>query len=283
MARRSTRSPPQRDWVPIADPEDRYSSGIPDFDQLLGGGFLRGSLALFHLDANITPDDRDLIFSPILLNFLHQSRGVIAVLPARDSPHGFRERLTRFTTRRRFDARVRICDYVGEDDEAPYVVSLRDSARMAGKDGTAAAKKAARTKDMGKMVVAERAAQGKRKRTYLEFNAFEMIEMICGVETATRMFLHGIKRARQVNNLLLGLMRPGLGCGDSLSAMADTQFELRHDQLGLVIRGVQPAFPDHVVTVDRARGAPHVAFVPGPDGPLSPLPAIAAARARRGG
>ena len=281
MAPKSPGSAPRRHWAPIPDPAGKYSSGIPDFDQLLSGGFSRGSLALFHLDANITPEDRDLIFSPILLNFLHQSRGVIAVLPARDSPHGFRERLTRYTTRRRFDARVRICEYVGEDDEAPYVVSLRDSARMAGKEGTAAAKKSARTKDMGKMVEAERAAQGKRKRSYLEFNAFEMIEMICGAETATRMFLHGIKRARQVDNLLIGLLRPGLSCADSVRAMADTQFALRHSEVGLVIRGLQPAFPEHVVTIDRAFGAPHVAFVPGPDSTHLALPKAAPLRARR--
>jgi len=48
-------------WEPIPDPDGRYSSGIPDFDRLLGGGFQRGSLALFSLDETVGTEDLDLL------------------------------------------------------------------------------------------------------------------------------------------------------------------------------------------------------------------------------
>ena len=237
-------------WTPTSDPDGRFSTGIPDFDRLSGGGFQRGSLALFNLDETVTQDDRDLLFTPTFLNFLYQSRGMIAVLPTRDSPHGFRARLTRFATRRRFDARVRIIDYVGEDSEEAYVVSLVPLSD--------------RKKAMAKMEGAERAAMGVRRKPFLELNAFEVIELIVGGEAAGKMFFHGIKRARIVGNLVIGLLRPGLACADAVRGMADAEFQLSHDEVGLRLRGVRPGFPDHLVTVDPKRGAPHVAFVPRP-------------------
>lgn len=235
-------------WIPIADPEGRFSTGTADLDRRLGGGFARGSVALFHTDETVTPEDRDLVFFPTILNFLYQSRGMIAVLPARDSPHGFRARLTRYATRRRFDTRVRIVDYVGEDDDAPYVVSLRPL--RAGKP------------NMEKMEAAEKAAQGDRKRCFLEMNAFEVIEMLVGPEDAAKMFFHGIKRARMVGNLVLGILRPGLGCADAVRGMADVELALHRDGDGLHVRGLRPAFPDHLVLADPERGLPHVRLAP---------------------
>ncbi|MGA7750944.1 MAG: gas vesicle protein GvpD basic region 2 domain-containing protein, partial [Gallionella sp.] len=82
-------------WKPIPDPEGRYSTGIADFDRLLGGGFQRGSVALFGMDETVGLEDLDLLLFPTFLNMLYQSRGMIAILPSRDSPHDFRARMTR--------------------------------------------------------------------------------------------------------------------------------------------------------------------------------------------
>ena len=71
-------------WTPIPDPEDRHSTGIADFDRLLGGGFRRGSYALFSLDETVGTEDLDLLLFPTLLNVLYHSRGIIAMLPSRD-------------------------------------------------------------------------------------------------------------------------------------------------------------------------------------------------------
>jgi hypothetical protein len=74
------------------------------------------------------------------------------------------------------------------------------------------------------------------------------------------MFLHGIKRTRSVGNLCLGLLRPGLGCGDAVRAMADIEIGLHHDRAGLVLRGIRPEFPGHVVAIDPKSGAPHLSL-----------------------
>ena len=242
-------------WKPVDDADGRYSTGIPDLDRLTGGGLSRGSLALFSFDDTVGLDDLDLLLFPTYLNFLYHSRGMIAVLPSRDSPHGFRSRLTKFATRRRFDARVRVVDYVGEDEGLSYVVNLTHL-----KGTTEAQRKAM----MAKMVGAERAAQGGRERSFIELNAFETLDTLMGTETALRMFFHGIKRARSVQNLVIGLLGPGLGCAAGVRRMADAEFALHREEVGLIVRGVRPSFPSFVVTEDRVAGLPHVAFVPKP-------------------
>ncbi|MCI4347879.1 MAG: hypothetical protein L3J97_04590 [Thermoplasmata archaeon] len=239
-------------WKPIPDPKGRYSTGIADFDRLLGGGFRRGSFALFTMDEAVGTEDLDLLLFPTLLNILYQSRGIIAMLPSRDSPHEFRARLTRFVTRRRFDSRVRITDYVGEDQGPPYVVNMDIRSPKAREKATA------------KMVAAEKAVQGTRGKTFLELTAFEVFDTLMGPEIATKLFYQGIKRVRMMGNLGVGLLGPGLGCAAGVRRMADTEFELRREAVGLIIRGVRPSFSSYVVTDDLQAGPPHVVFVPRP-------------------
>ncbi|MGA7862201.1 MAG: gas vesicle protein GvpD basic region 2 domain-containing protein [Thermoplasmata archaeon] len=235
-------------WRPIPDPKGRYSTGIADFDRLLGGGFRRGSYALIGMDETVGTEDLDLLLFPTLLNVLYQSRGILAILTSRDAPHDFRARLTRFVTRRRFDSRVRICDYMGED-KGPYVVNLDQFGK---------------SKATAKVVEAEKAVQGSRKKPFLELTAFEVFDTLMGSEVATRLFFQGVKRARMLGNLGIGLLGPGLGCAAGVRRMADTEFALHRDAVGLIIRGVRPAFSSYVVSDDLHAGPPHVVFVPRP-------------------
>ena len=251
-----------RGWKPIPDPDGRYSSGIADFDRLLGGGFRRGSLALMTTDETVTTEDLDLLLFPTFLNTLYHSRGIMAILPARDSPRGFRSRLTRYVTRRRFDSRVRIMDYVGEDEGPPYVVTLKSNRPEA--TGHPPATEKEKMAAIAKVVKAEAAVQGSRHKTFLELTAFETFETLMGADPALRMFYHGVKRTRQLGNLGIGLLGPGLGCAAGVRRMADAEFELHREEVGLIIRGVRPAFSSYVVTGDLTAGAPTVAFVPRP-------------------
>jgi hypothetical protein len=249
-------------WTPIPDPEGRFSTGIADLDRLLGGGLPRGSTTLLTLDGSVGIDDLDLVLFPMVLNMLYQSRGVVAVLPARDSPRGFRARLTRHMTRRRFDSRVRVCDYVGEDENAPYVVSF------APKKGFDFDRRSRDPKErqaaLAKMVAAERVAQGSGRKPFVELTAFEVFETLLGVDAALKAFYYGIKRTRTLGNLGVGILGPGLGCAAGVQRMVDREIALHRDEVGLVIRGVQPVFASHVVTREPGTGAPHASLVPRP-------------------
>jgi hypothetical protein len=256
---------PNGSWTPIPDSVERFSSGIPDFDRLLGGGFPRGAMTLFELDSTVEPADRALLMTPTFLNFLYQSRGILAVLPARESPHEFRAGLTPWVSRRRFDTRVRIAEYIGEDDELPYVVSLTNSTRRGKASGSGAKARELEKgvkEDMQRMVAAEAAVRGARSKPFLETVAFEICDMLFGADVATRMFFHGIKRSQMVGNLVLGILRPGVGCAEAVRGMAHTVVGLGRNELGVTVWGIRPAFPVHLAVVDPRLGAPHVSFLP---------------------
>ncbi len=240
-------------WTPTSDPDTLFSTGTAPLDRLLGGGLRRGSFNLIHIDETVETRDRELLLTPLILNFLYHSRGMIAVLPARESPPEVRPRLTRDVSRRRFDTRVRIVDYVGEDSEAPYVVGLKDAV------GTRNNRRSdgARTKSLEKMAAAERAAQGARKRPFLELVALEILEMIAGPDGPDRMLLHGTKRAREVGNLQIGILRPGLRCADTARSMSDMELAMHHDEVGVTVRGIRPSFSSHLVVPSLAQGVPH--------------------------
>jgi hypothetical protein len=262
MPRASRSEPTTTTWTPTPDPDEKFSSGTPDLDRLLGGGFPRGCVVLIEMDPSLDPSDWKSLLTPTFLNFLYQSRGVMTVLPARESPHAFRADLSRWVSRRRFDSRVRIIDYVGEDDEAPYVVGLKST----GGHGysSPAAKKAKMEKDMARMQAAEVAVRGARAHPFIETVAVEIMEMVVGAEKASRMFLHGFKRTRMVGNLGFALLRPGLGCADAVRGMADLELALHRTELGLTVRGVRPAFTGHLVITDARQGPPHLSFIPAP-------------------
>jgi GvpD gas vesicle protein len=259
MRATASRSNGELGWKPIPDPEGRFSTGILDLDRLLGGGLPRGSTTLLTLDASVGIEDLDLVLFPMLLNMLYQSRGVVAVLPARDSPRGFRSRLTRHMTRRRFDSRVRVCDYVGEDEGAPYVVSLRPKAFDL--DGRT---RKARAAALAKMVAAEKVAQGSGHKPFVELTAFEVFETLMGADEALKSYYFGLKRTRSLGNLGIGILGPGLACAAGVQRMVDREIALHRDEVGLVIRGVHPEFTSHVVAADPATGAPHATLVPRP-------------------
>ncbi|HYB79371.1 MAG TPA: gas vesicle protein GvpD basic region 2 domain-containing protein [Thermoplasmata archaeon] len=253
-------------WKPVPDPPDRFSSGIPDFDRLLAGGYKRGSVALFETDETVGLEDLDLLLFPTYLNALYQSRGMVGVLPSRDTPHDFRARLTRFLTRRRFDSRVRLFDYVGEDQGLSYVVTIGDP-----DDDPLHPRRDPKVKKqaLAKAVAAERAAQGGRGRPFVELVAFEVFDTLMGTENALKVLYRGIKRTRNLGNLGIGILGPGLGCAAGIRRMVDTQFVLHRDEVGLLIRGVRPLLRSHVIIPDPSTGPPHAAFVPRPARPES--------------
>ena len=117
---------------------------------------------------------------------------------------------------------------------------------------------------LAKVVAAERAVRGGRGKRFLEVTAFEVFDTLLGPEKASQRFFHGVKRTRQIGNLGVRILGPGLRCAAAVRRMMDTEFALHRDDVGLIIRGVRPAFSSYVVTRDLYAGPPHLAFVPRP-------------------
>ncbi len=234
-------------WRPEADPERYYSTGIPDFDRLLDGGFRRGSFNAFEIDVNVGIDDYYMLFTPTFLNFLSQSRGIIAVLAAGESYEKLRDTLVRHTPPNVFDQRVRIVDYTASETEETYIVPMahygRDEAMQA-------------------MVVAEKAARGPQQRPFLEYTSFDTLESLMGDQVAIRMYFHGVRRTKLVGNLGIGLLKPGLLVSSEILNMMDTYFRIINIDNAPCIYGIRPRTTIYSISTDPELGAPHARLTP---------------------
>jgi KaiC/GvpD/RAD55 family RecA-like ATPase len=243
----SPSSPPTGAWKPIPDPERYYSTGIPDFDQLLGGGFRRGSVNAFEVDVNVGIDDYYMLFTPTFLNFLAQGRGIIAVLAAGESPEKLRETLVRHVPPNQFDTRVRIPDYTANETEDPYILPM---ARFG------------RDEAMRAMVTAEKAVAGPDRKPFIEYTAFDTFESLMGDQVAIRMYFQGLSRTKHVGNLGIGLLKPGLLVSSEILNMVDTYFRIINIDNAPCIYGIRPRTTIYAISVDPEKGAPHATLTP---------------------
>ena len=234
-------------WKPAADQERFYSTGIPDFDHLLGGGFRRGSFNAFEVDVNVGVDDYYMLFTPTFLNFLSQGRGMIAVLAAGESPDKLRETLTRHVPANQFDTRVRIPDYSANETEEPYILPM-------GRYGREEAVKA--------MVAAERAVAGPDRKTFLEYTAFDTFESLMGDQVAIRMYFQGVSRTKHVGNLGIGLLKPGLLVSSEILNMMDSYFRIINIDSATCIYGIRPRTTIYAISPDPEKGPPHATLTP---------------------
>ncbi|MCI4334700.1 MAG: hypothetical protein L3K04_03620 [Thermoplasmata archaeon] len=238
---------PSQGWSPVPDPERFYSTGIPDFDHLLGGGYRRGSFNAFEIDVNVGIDDYYMLFLPTFLNFLTHSRGMIAILAAGESHDKLRSSITHNTPAHLFDTRVRIADYTASETEESYIVPM---ARFG------------RDEAMKAMVAAERAARGPEQKPILEYTAFDTLESLMGDQAAIRMYFHGVQRARLADNLGIGLLKPGLLMSSETLNMMDTYFRIINIDNAPCIYGIRPRTRIYAISVEPEKGAPHTRLTP---------------------
>ncbi|MGA7923659.1 MAG: gas vesicle protein GvpD P-loop domain-containing protein [Thermoplasmata archaeon] len=239
------RPPPQ--WQPSNDPDKFYSTGIPDFDALLGGGFRRGSFNAFEADVNVGIDDYYMLFTPTFLNFLAHSRGVLAVLAAGESPGKLRDTLIRHVPAHVFDSRVRIADYAANESEEAYVVAM---ARYG------------REEALRSMTQAEKAAGGPERKPFIEYMAFDTLESLMGDQAAIRLYFHGVQRAKLVGNLGIGLLKPGLLASSEILNMMDTYFRIINIDNAPCIYGIRPRTTIYALSYDEEKGAPYARLTP---------------------
>jgi KaiC/GvpD/RAD55 family RecA-like ATPase len=234
-------------WKPLPDPERYYSTGIPDFDRLLGGGFRRGSFNAFEVDVNVGIDDYYMLFTPTFLNFLAQGRGIIAVLAAGESPEKLRETLVRHVPTNQFDTRVRIPDYTANETEDPYILPM---ARFG------------RDEAMRAMVTAEKAVAGPDRKPFIEYTAFDTFESLMGDQVAIRMYFQGVSRTKHVGNLGIGLLKPGLLVSSEILNMMDTYFRIINIDNAPCIYGIRPRTTIYAISPDPEKGSPHATLTP---------------------
>jgi KaiC/GvpD/RAD55 family RecA-like ATPase len=235
-----------RKWQSLPDNSIYFSTGIRDLDDLLGGGYRKGSYNVIEISDNVTSDEYLTIIRPIILNFLSMDRGVIAVLTGGDHPESFRNDFTRFIGKEKFDKFMRIADYFSPESEHPYIIPLgvgRDEA----------------IKRWAETVINMR---GEDNKPILDFTGFDTLEYTRGESLAIRELLNGVASTKVSKDLGLGIIKPGLKLTQGIKNMADTFLKIIDIAKCCCIYGLKPQTPLYVITPDEQLKFPKVKLTP---------------------
>jgi len=233
-------------WKAVDGPDGYYSTGIPDMDLLLGGGFRVGSYNVFDLDENMSIEEYFSIARPILLNFISHQRGVMATLTGGTHPEIVRNDFVRFIPPEDFDRYVRIMDYFSSSSDRRFVLPLargKDEAIKAVKD-------------------AYRELIGEKHSPILEYTGFDTIEYLRGDTIAIKELLSAVSNIKNSRNLGIGVIKPGLKLTQEIMNMADSYFRILDIERTPCIYGIKPKTGIYAIVTDEEKGAPHVRLVP---------------------
>ncbi len=236
-------------WGTVADTPSHFSTGVAAFDNLLGGGYRRGSYNAFDIDINVSIDDYYMLFVPTMLNFLSQGRGIMGVLAGGESPERLRETVVAHIPPNTFDGRVRIIDYTATESSASYIlpmgrVSSRADAQRAYEE-------------------VERAVRGDgQKQPYIEYTAFDTLEYQQGDQPAITGLFQAVQRTKMLGNLGIGVLKPGLMVSSEIINMMDTYFRVIDIDNTPCIYGIRPRTLVYAMGIDEKEGFPHVTLTP---------------------
>lgn len=236
-------------WDAISDNSDHYSTGVADLDNLLGGGFPKGSYNVLEVAENVSGEEYYSIIRPILMNFVTQSRGVVAVLSGGDHAETLRNDLTRFVSGELFDRYVRIVDYFVQQSTEPYIMAL----------GTKNREEAMKIyKDNITML------RGKEDRPIIDYTGLDTVEYLHGGDVAIKNLLNAVAKIKisKEHDLGIGLLKPGLKLTQEIMNMADTYLKIVDIDKSPCIYGIKPKTMIHAIVPDETKGCPFVKLIP---------------------
>jgi KaiC/GvpD/RAD55 family RecA-like ATPase len=234
-------------WACLPDTTTHYSTGTKDLDEILGGGFRKGSYNVIEVAENVTTEEYYSLVRPILLNFVGHGRGAIVVLPGGDQAETLREDLTRFIDKGIFDKYIQIADYFIQETKKPYVMAL----------GTRNKEEALRN-----WHTVLQNLRGTEGRPIMDFAGFDTLEYLRGNDIAIRDLFNTVGRIKISDDVGVGIIKPGLKLTQEIMNMADTYLMIRDINNSCCIYGVNPHTIVYAITPDREKGLPHVKLNP---------------------
>jgi KaiC/GvpD/RAD55 family RecA-like ATPase len=233
-------------WNPIPDSQKYFSTGCEDLDNILGGGFRRGSLNLFEEQMDVSRSAEGYLWRCCLFNFLRQKRGVVLVVGEGVSPQKIKELSVPYVGEETWNTYVRIGVYGIEEGDEPYIVPVKGTAEE--------------RYNIWKNVVSE--LKKNTKEPIQDYTALDTLEFRGGVENTIRAMGVAVRELKNSGDLQIALTKPGLEVTRQVINLAESYFKLQSIFGTAVMYGVHPETGFYVIEVDGEKGYPQVKLVP---------------------
>ncbi|MBS7639786.1 MAG: ATPase domain-containing protein [Candidatus Bathyarchaeia archaeon] len=229
-------------FQPQPDTELFFSSGSPDLDKMLGGGYPRGSMVLIEIDEQITTLQYHLIAVPVAWNFIAHGRGVFVVPSAGvDQSLVLRRAWEGGFTKDEINSllRIRVKDYPGIKSE-PYLVAFRGENF---------------SEDYMRYMEVERDLRERTGQPTLSVIGVDTLINIYGVKETISALRFCATRVREVGDLDIVLLKPGYPrVTKILSAIADIHLRITREHGSVLVYGIKPRTNLYVLEMDVSRG-----------------------------
>lgn len=233
-------------WTPVPDSEKYFSTGCEDLDNILKGGFRRGSLNLFEEQLDVSRSAEGYLWRCCLFNFLVQKRGVVLVAGEGVSPQKLKELSVPYVGEETWNQYVRIGVYGIEESDEPYIVAVTGTSEE--------------RYGIWKEVVSE--LRERTEQPIQDYTSMDTLEFRGGVENTIRKMGEAVRELKTSGDLQIALIKPGLKVSQHIINLAETYFKCQSIFGTAVLYGVHPETGFYVIEVDRSEGVPRVKLVP---------------------
>jgi KaiC/GvpD/RAD55 family RecA-like ATPase len=235
-----------RKWDPIPDTEKYFSTGCEDLDNILGGGFRKGSLNLFEEQLDVSRSAEGYLWRCSMFNFLAQKRGIILVAGEGVSPQKIKELAIPYVGEETWDQFMRIGVYGIEESDEPYIVPVK---------GTPQERYATWKKVFGEL-------REKTGQPIQDYSALDTLEFRSGVENTIKAMGEAVRDLKSSGDLQIALAKPGLEVSKQVINLSETYFKFQSVFGTALMYGVHPETGFYVIEVDGSEGCPIVKLIP---------------------
>ena len=232
---------PQR-FKPQHDTEQFFSTGSPDLDVMLGGGYPTGSTALIEIEEHISLLQYQLIVVPTLWNFLTQGRGVI-VIPSAGLDHN---RVTRTAelgglTSKEINNLLKICI-----KGYPGIQLKPNNIAFKGEDIS---------EEYKHYIEVEEELRRQTRQPILHVTGADMLIDIYGTRATLSTLIACTTRVRANEDLKIILLKPGYPrLAKILASMADVHLKITREHGLPLVYGVKPRTGFYAIEMDTSQG-----------------------------
>ncbi len=243
-------------WVPIPDNNGLLSTGSPGLDEILGGGFPRGTYAVLEIANDVTVAEMRMVSRGIALNFMSQRRGVMMIpMPGVDG-RNIKQSFGPYVSSETFDRYMRISQQVEGDPSSagprpPYVIPIEYGEGARGEETLVANSEAFRKAEL-ELASATNNAPIARIVSYENLDSsYARFEDRLLNEIGLAMV-----RTRTSGNLTLGTGRPSVSFLQKVIGMVDWHIKLTKEDDVLLLQGVKPHTNLYAADCDISNGYP---------------------------
>ena len=237
-------------FKPLPDPPGKFSTGSQELDELLDGGYPRGSTVLLEIGRNVSALQYHLILLPTPWNFLARGAGVI-VIPSSGIDHNivWRRSAESGLPKEMLNRYLRVCIFRSPTTKKePYIFEIE------GKNAD---------EDYQKCLDFAMALYEETCQPLLYIIGVDSLLAHYGTNDTIKVLNSSATLTREFEGLLFLLLKPGYPrVSEILNAIAEIHLKMIQKHGALLLYGLKPKTRLHFLEMNVAKGYPQPKLTP---------------------